>query len=233
MVDRTSNTGTTGLAWATNNLEITQYNQLRIGINPGYYGSANYSNWGVSGIVIGDFQTKLGITADKIVSGQTVAGVTGTGGGYKAYKFEKVKASVLSDKTFDGSWKNMMSKDDWSSFSIDLGFTPSEVVDCKAKLVGNYSTNSDTSWGANFRISRGYVEMTHTGQNYYMSDLPSDMYLSNSNSADNYSDISTSCRVTGSRLVFTVSDSSNGTTTYIPVQTRATEFYLTGTLVYK
>ncbi len=233
MVDRTSNTGTTGLAWATNNLEITQYNQLRIGINPGYYGSANYSNWGVSGIVIGDFQTKLGITADKIVSGQTVAGVTGTGGGYKAYKFEKVKASVLSDKTFDGSWKNMMSKDDWSSFSIDLGFTPSEVVDCKAKLVGNYSTNSETSWGANFRISRGYVEMTHTGQNYYMSDLPSDMYLSNSNSTENYSDIITKCSVTGSKLVFTVSDSSYGTTTYVPVQTRATEFYLTGTLIYK
>jgi len=154
-------------------------------------------------------------------------------GDIKAYKFEKVKASVSSDKTFDGSWKNMMSKDGSSSFSIDLGFTPSEVVVCKAKLVGNYFTTSDTSWGADFRISRGYVEMTHTGQNYYMSDLPSDMYLSNSNSADNYSDISTSCRVTGSRLVFTVSDFSNGTTTYIPVQTRATEFYLTGTLIYK
>lgn len=75
--------------------------------------------------------------------------------------------------------------------------------------------------------------MTHTGQNYYMSDLPSDMYLSNSNSTENYSDIITKCSVTGSKLVFTVSDSSYGTTTYVPVQTRATEFYLTGTLIYK
>ena len=195
-----------GYSWAGNSYEYMEYSQVA---------------------------SAIGLTADKLVSGQTVLGITGTGGGYKAYKFEKVKASVSSDKTFNGSWKNMMSKDGSSSFSIDLGFTPSEVVVCKAKLVGNYFTTGETSWGVNFRISRGYIEMTHTGQNYYMFDLPSDMNLSNSNSADNFSDIRTSCRVTGSRLVFTVSDSSNGTTTYVPVQTRATEFYLTGTLIYK
>ncbi len=78
MENRTSNTGTTGLAWSTSNYQMLG-NQLRIGISPGYYGTSNYLSWGTSGIVFDNYQEKLGITADKIVKGKSIAGVSGTG----------------------------------------------------------------------------------------------------------------------------------------------------------
>ena len=96
IVDRTNDTGTIGLAWSTSNYQ-TLGNQLRIGVNKGYYGTNNYSNWGTSGIVFDDYQKKLGITADKILKGQSIAGINGTGetscptpesqGYWKVYKF--------------------------------------------------------------------------------------------------------------------------------------------------
>ncbi len=78
MPDRTNNTGTLGLAWSTSDYQMMG-TQLRIGVSPGYYGTNNYWTWGTSGIVFDNYQEKLGITADKIVKGKSIAGVSGTG----------------------------------------------------------------------------------------------------------------------------------------------------------
>lgn len=52
--------------------------QLRIGVLPGYYGTNNYWIWGTSGIVFDNYQKRLGITANKIVKGQSIAGINDT-----------------------------------------------------------------------------------------------------------------------------------------------------------
>ncbi len=115
MENRTSNTGTTGLAWSTSNYQMLG-NQLRIGISPGYYGTSNYLSWGTSGIVFDNYQEKLGITADKILKGQSIAGVNGTGettcptcesqGYWKVYEFEDLEAtcSRKSGECKPNSW---------------------------------------------------------------------------------------------------------------------------------
>lgn len=79
MPDKTNSTGTTGLAWLDNTKVIQSQNQLIMGVEKGYYGSTNYSNWDKSGVVLNDYQNKLGITADKIVKGNTICGIVGTG----------------------------------------------------------------------------------------------------------------------------------------------------------
>ena len=56
MPNRSSDTGTVGLSWATGRAELVG-NQLRVGINPGYYGSSNYSSFGTPGVVINNFSS--------------------------------------------------------------------------------------------------------------------------------------------------------------------------------
>ncbi len=135
MSDRTNNTGTLGLAWSTSDYQMMG-DQLRIGVSPGYYGTNNYWTWGTSGIVFDKYQEKLGITADKIVKGQSIAGVNGTastgysscssccpscpsGTLYKYLWFNKIGTSTLNYSSANGA-KEL-------TFSIDLGSSYSNV----------------------------------------------------------------------------------------------------------
>ena len=106
MLNQTNNTGTVGLAWAGSTAGSadggsgwTQAgNQLRIPIPKGYYGSSTYSSWSCSGLVLNDFQNKLGITASKIVRVQSICGINGTGGGVKYFN----KTCEISEGTWSG-----------------------------------------------------------------------------------------------------------------------------------
>lgn len=127
MTNQTNNTGTVGLAWAGSTTGSpdggsgwTQAgNQLRIPIPKGYYGSSTYSNWSCSGLVLNDFQNKLGITASKIVSGQSICGISGTGGGLKYFN----KLCNISDGTWSGVTLSDSSYVAITSASKDSSFT--------------------------------------------------------------------------------------------------------------
>ncbi|MCX4248249.1 MAG: hypothetical protein OSJ65_00630 [Bacilli bacterium] len=179
----------------------------------------------------------IGLTADKLVSGQTVLGITGTGGGYKAYKFEKVPTSIPSNVTLKyGSSVALAARGESNSYTIDLEFTPSEVVACELEMRGNYSPSTSSDTGENFSLPRGYVEMSHTAQSYhafYLSaSLNTNRYYS-SRTDKNCSSYKMKCAVNGSKLSFVVENGYDGTSGGVAIKTRADKLYLSGTLVYK
>ena len=172
----------------------------------------------------------IGLTADKLVSGQTVLGITGTGGGYKAYTFNSVAATVSSSRTFKyGTWVGLADKNETVSFSANLGFTPSEVVACELKLRGNYSSTIETSNDHDFSFNRG------SDAKWYKNELETSLsgnYMSNTDSVSLYADTYTNCKVSGSSIIFQLRYVVSGATSNV-VSTRADKFYLSGTLVYK
>ena len=172
----------------------------------------------------------IGLTADKLVSGQTVLGITGTGGGYKAYTFNSVAATVSSSRTFKyGTWVGLADKNETVSFSANLGFKPSEVVACELKLRGNYSSTIETSNDHDFSFNRG------SNAKWYKNELETSLsgnYMSNSDNVSVYADTYTNCKVSGSSIIFQLRYVVSGATSNV-VSTRADKFYLSGTLVYK
>ncbi len=213
-------------AWSYNN-------RIYFGVETGFYSSANYGGMtGVSEryITYESLARDIGLTADKLVSGQTVLGITGTGGGYKAYTFNSVAATVSSSRTFKyGTWVGLADKNETVSFSANLGFTPSEVVACELKLRGNYSSTIETSNDHDFSFNRG------SDAKWYKNELETSLsgnYMSNTDSVSLYADTYTNCKVSGSSIIFQLRYVVSGATSNV-VSTRADKFYLSGTLVYK
>lgn len=57
----------------------------------------------------------------------------------------------------NGTWVVLNSdKDTTYSYSIDIGFTPTEVVACELELRGDYVSSSESYDDHNFYINRGH-----------------------------------------------------------------------------
>jgi hypothetical protein len=225
MPDRTNNTGTLGLAWSTSDYQMMG-TQLRIGVSPGYYGTNNYWTWGTSGIVFDNYQQKLGITADKIVKGQSIAGINGTGGTscpscscpeWKVYSVHQKQATVTeSYKTYNGSLVDMIGDGKHSKFEIDLGFTPSQVGDLYVKMfshVSNYFqiSSSTGNWQMDF---------------LYCHTAPSVNGVQRFHNSSTNNSINVSCNVLGSKVILDVWGDSK-------IKTNASTFLMDVLLRYK
>ena len=263
MENRTSNTGTTGLAWSTSNYQMLG-NQLRIGISPGYYGTSNYLSWGTSGIVFDNYQEKLGITADKILKGQSIAGVNGTGettcptclntsdATATAADISKGKTAYVNGNKITGTGIKGKTYE-FNHVKADVSgqnFTGSWI-----RLVPDKGTYTDFTIDLPFTPSKLeschvnlYGNYTSTNQNrwdadfrfsnsagyWYTMNIPNDYYASNSDSVNNYTDTQASCVLDGNKLKFRVSLYYSGTTSGVcAIASRAKEFYLSGVIAYE
>ena len=174
-------------------------------------------------------------TAADISSGKTAyvngSKITGTGIKGKTYEFNQRKATI-SGQSFSGSWKDIAAVNGTTDFIIDLGFTPTKVNSCHVNLTGNYSSSNQNRWDADFRMTR--VKNTAGSIFYwYTMNIPNDFYQSTSQSVNNYSDTYAKCIVEGSQLKLRIGVISDGTGNgQCGIETRATEFYLSGVLAY-
>ena len=189
-------------------------------------------------------QTSATATASDILSGKTAyvngTKLTGTNdGGYKVYKLSSTKATVTSTGTLNtfkhGTWTTMAKKDTTTTFSVDLGFTPTSVVACEIGLTGNYSSESTTNSDEDFRLSRSYSASVY--YYWYTNTLISSLNgisYDNSTDVDNYGQYTLTCSVSENKLKFNIKNSAYGSSSGSSYpQTRGDTFYLSGTIVYK
>ena len=202
--------------------------------------------------------TALGITANKIAKGQSVSGVagsftsdanataadiavgktayvngnkiTGTGGGAKVYTFKDVPVTIPSGVTLKyGSWVQLSKLTESNKYSIDLGFTPAEVIACDISLAGNYSSANANATDEDFRIPRG------SEASYFAKTLKASkdqfIWWTTSNNISS-AGFSFQCTTSGNKLNFVISSHSTATVG-TNVYTRADKLTLSGTLVYK
>ena len=232
---------------------ITYENSLYYRIPAGYYGGLG---WGSEiSATYADVASAIGLTAGKLLKGQTVLGITGTGettcptcesqGYYKIKKFEEVKATVDSYQTFNGSWKGLSdhtvtsnnSAGGVSKFTIslkdDLGISPTQIVDYTIIFTCN----------DNFRFSRGYDKNSETAMYWYpeggrlvVTKEGNNQFGLFGNNTLNSTLHSMAAYVSGSNIGVKFSTTrftdTNGTTNST-FETKCTEFYLSGTIVYK
>ncbi len=250
------------------------------GLPEGYYHSDGNTWAPEARINANTLRASLGITADKIVKGQSIAGVSGTGEtGYsscssccptcptclntsdatataadissgktayvngskitgtgmkgKTYQFSSKEVTVSGQTFRNGTWTRINNGGS-TLFSFDLGFTPTKVHSCLVELSGNYSSSNENRWDADFRIDRGYPQNSTTGHGYwYMVRIPNNLYISNSDSVNKYTDTKTKCRVDGSKLIFEMGYiSTDNNSVGGAFWTRADKFYLSGVLSY-
>ena len=199
------------------------------------------SIFGISGTYTSDATA----TAADIKSGKTAyvngSKITGTasGGDAKVYKFTDKPVTIPSGVTLKyGSWVSLNSdKDTTYNYSIDLGFTPSEVVACELEMRGNYSSGRENLDDHNFRFSRGYASGTTNPLYWYFHTLVASLkspWLDTTDAYGSDDGYNLKCRQSGNKLKFSISkiyyaNSDKGTNLF----TRADELFLSGTLVYK
>ncbi len=249
-------------------LVSTGANGLYMTFPYGYYpAETHFSQTNSSEVYISNAKvaTALGITANKIAKGQSIAGVagsytsdanataadiavgktayvngnkiTGTGGGAKVYTFSNVAVTMPSDITLKyGTWVSLAKKDETRYYSIDLGFTPTEVIACDLQMYGNYSATSDSKSGESFRVVRGYIINSSTSSYYYSSSIKASkdefIWYDNDN-VSNWSGYSLQCTTFGNKLRLVIRNKYDGTGGGKTVATRADRLTLSGTLVYK
>jgi hypothetical protein len=235
------------------------------GLPEGWYHSDGNSWAPEARINANTLRSQLGVSANKIAKGQSIAGVagtytsdanataadiavgktayvngnkiTGTGGGAKVYTFKDVPVTMPSGVTLKyGTWVSLAKKDETNYYSIDLGFTPAEVIACDIQMNGNYSATSGSKSGESFRVSRGYNMSSTTQIFYYAPSIKASkdefIWYSNDNMS-NWSAYSFQCKTSGNKLRLVVMNISDGTGGGISVGTRADKLTLSGTLVYK
>ena len=236
------------------------------GLPEGWYHSDGNSWAPEARINANTLRSQLGVSANKIAKGQSIAGVagtytsdanataadiavgktayvngnkiTGTGGGAKVYTFSNVPVTIPSGVTLkNGSWVSLnKDKDSTYNYSIDLGFTPAEVIACELEMKGDYFSSSDSYDGHNFRFSRGYASGTANAQYYYFHTLIASLkapWLDTADAYGNDSGFKMRCVQSGSKLNFNISKDYYGSGGGTNLNTRAGQLKLSGTLVYK
>lgn len=183
--------------------------------------------------------TSVTYNAGNYSSAWTVSAAAGNP--YKYYAFSHKAATANTPYTLKlGTWTSLAwtskSGYGYSSFSIDLGFTPTTTVKCYAKLSGNWSTDNENLWDPSFRFLRGYAYGSSDLQYYYLGPVPTGMHISTTGYNDQYSDYVTDCSVRGSKLYFYVNyfrQPDPSSTTKMGFHTRADAFTMSGYIVYQ
>ena len=192
----------------------------------GYYHSDGNTWAPEARINANTLRTSLGITADKILKGQSIAGVNGTGETscpscscpeWKVYSVHQKQATVTeSYKTYNGSLVDMIGDGKHSKFEIDLGFTPSQVGDLYVKMfshVSNYFQISSSigNWQMDF---------------LYCHTAPSVNGVQRFHNSSTNNSINVSCNVLGSKVILDVWGDSK-------IKTNASTFLMDVLLRYK
>ena len=195
--------------------------------------------------ISGTYTSDATATAADIKSGKTAyvngSKITGTasGGDAKVYKFTDKPVTIPSGVTLKyGSWVSLnRDKDTTYNYSIDLGFTPSEVVACELEMRGNYSSGRENLDDHNFRFSRGYASATVSPQYWYFHTLVASLkspWLDSDDAYGSDNGYNLKCTQSGNKLKFSISKNYYANSdTGSNLLTRADELFLSGTLVYK
>ncbi len=125
-------------------------------------------------------------------------------------------------------------KDTTYNYSIDLGFTPSEVVACELEMSGNYYSSSETQDGHGFVVSNGAV--TSSSTYYYFHTLTAGLKFPWVDDPILYgidSRYEFKCTYSGSKLNFSIKKRYYGSGKGLNISTKADKLYLSGTIVYK
>lgn len=137
----------------------------------------------------------------------------------------------------NGTWVVLNSdKDTTYSYSIDIGFTPTEVVACELELRDDYVSSSESYDDHNFYINRGYVMNSDNRMYLYFHTLIASLkspWIDAFNDYGKDSRYELQCTHSGSELSFSIRKSYYGSGEGTPLYTRAGTLYLSGTLVYK
>ncbi len=180
-------------------------------------------------------------------SGKATCSTCESNGYYKIKQFRNVKATVDSYQTFNGNWKSLakyvIDKNDRGSYvskfkislKDDLGINPTEIVD--------YTVTFSCNVTEGFRISRGY-EQNSTTAKYWYSNVSTLLLLSKTtpeiniwgSTSDNSSIHRTNSYIENGTLSFefsTIRGSNSNGTTNSTYETKCTEFYLSGSIIYK
>ena len=229
---------------------ITYENSLYYRIPAGYYGGLG---WGSEiSATYADVASAIGLTAGKLLKGQTVLGITGTGettcptcesqGYWKTYSFKVPVTEVYNRETLQpitiqsGTWKKLHdgchsasgSYNDTAVFcaSIGMNFDSKEILMKNIDLRGIYSSSNANSWDDSFRISRGYssASSSATAQYWYLYSINNLFVLTNSLDSSSSCTASVSIDLKGDKLCFSAN---------MPLSTRTNKFELDGTIIYK
>ena len=208
----------------------------------GYYHSDGNTWAPEARINANTLRTSLGITADKILKGQSIAGVNGTGettcptclntsdATATAADISKGKTAYVNGNKITGTGIKGKTYE-FNHVKADVSgqnFTGSWI-----RLVPDKGTYTDFTIDLPFTPSKLeschvnlYGNYTSTNQNrwdadfrfsnsagyWYTMNIPNDYYASNSDSVNNYTDTQASCVLDGNKLKFRVSLYYSGTT---------------------
>ncbi len=221
----------------------------------GYYPAETHFNTANTSEVYAtnaDVASAIGLTAGKLLKGQTVLGITGTGettcptcesqGYWKTYSFKVPVTEVYNRETLQpitiqsGTWKKLHdgchsasgSYNDTAVFcaSIGMNFDSKEILMKNIDLRGIYSSSNANSWDDSFRISRGYssASSSATAQYWYLYSINNLFMLTNSLDSTSSCTASVSIDLKGDKLCFSAD---------MPLSTRTNKFELDGTIIYK
>ena len=229
----------------------------------GYYPAENHFSTANSSEVYAsnaNVASAIGLTAGKLLKGQTVLGITGTGetgidtsdatatasdisNGKTAYvNGQKITGTGMKGKTYEFKNKVVTVSDKTFSYGTwkSMGSPNSTIyytIDLGFSPTTLYSCHVNLT--GNYATDKGdrwdaNFRMTRGGTDYwYTKNIANDFYLSTTNSMNTYTDTVTDCEVDGSKLSFTVKTFNEGSGSgNCPISTRASTFYLSGVIAY-
>ena len=228
----------------------------------GYYPAENHFSTANTSEVYAtnaDVASAIGLTANKIVKGQSILGITGTGttgvdtsdatataadisSGKTAYvNGQKITGTGIMGKTYQFNHKKATVSGQtftgsWTRLVPDKGTYTDFTIDLPftpKKLESCHMNLYGNYTSTNQNRWDADFRFSNSAGYWYTMNIPNDYYVSNSQSVNNYTDTQASCVLDGNKLKFRVSIFYDGTTNGIcAVQTRASEFYLDGVIAY-